>query len=625
MAVARVASSRRAVHDRTHQIALTTSVGLLLLAVAAARGRHGDSQTQTDALYWLALLVIFVPAAARTLWRPTPTRERLAVAVMLPLALYATRVLLYPTRFVFHDELAHANTLRAIDLTHHLFAANPLLPASASYPGLEIATSGTRSLLGLGDRPAAVVVLVLARVAMTLALLGVVRAITSSSRTACVAALVYTCNPQYLFFNSQYSYQSLSLPLALLTIYLAVTRLAPASLDLPRGTAEPAGVRGRPALRLLALPVLALAAVVVTHHLTAMLLVGTIGLWALLELALRGRGSPRLVPLALLTVLGAVLVAGWVVRPGNTVVSYLSTIAESSASDVGGLAKSGQSRTYFADGGGVKTPQWEQLALVLSLGIVLLSLVPALLHGRRWLRARDAVAVLLCAAGALYPLIPAGHVTAATSEVTDRASGFLFVGLGLLVGGWMASRWSFTRWPSVLLGLVVVSEVFLGQSILGAGPIWSRTPGPYLVSADSRSIDGANVSAAEWEAAQLPPGQRVLADRVGRLLAGAIGGQYSVTHLADHIDASQVLLGATYTPRDRQLIRLARLDYVVDDRRDCTDLPRIGVYYESGELDGRGRTTPVACSALTKFSAVPGAQRVYDNGAIAIYDVRGLR
>ncbi|NHC44712.1 hypothetical protein [Motilibacter aurantiacus] len=589
----------------TGPVTLLMAVGLLLVAWTAARGRDGDPIASTETVYWAGLGLIFVPVAARVLWARTPAPERLVLSLLLPLALFGTRALLYPTQFVFHDELAHANTLRVLQNTGHLFGNNALLPASSSYPGLEIATSAVEAVTGLPDRPAALVVLGLARLVMTLALIGVMARVTGSMRIACVAALIYTCNPQYLFFNSQYSYQTLSLPLALLTVYLIVDRRVPGW----RGAAPAAA---------------ALGAVVVTHHLTAMLLVGALVLWCLLELVLRGRTSDSKV-LAGLIGLGTLLVLAWALRPGNTVTHYLGEIAQSSANDVSSRVKGEESRQLFSDGSGETTPAWQQLALVASLGLLCAAILPALWHARAVWRLRAALALFLCAIGAAYPVIPAGHITPATSEVTDRASGFLFVGVGLLLGAWLVRRWRLSRWVPAAVAVVLVGVVFVGQTILGSGPRWSRVPGPYLVSADSRSVDADNIAAARWEARNLPPGERVLADRVGRLLAGAIGGHHPVTHLGDRIDASQVLLGPEFTDRDAELIREGRIAYVVIDLRDATGLPRIGVYYESGELGGEGRTEPVSRSALTKLAAVEGVQRVYDNGSIQIYDVRALR
>ena len=73
-----------------------------------------------------------------------------------------------------------------------------------------------------------------------------------------------------------------------------------------------------------------------------------------------------------------------------------------------------------------------------------------------------------------------------------------------------------------------------------------------------------------------------------------------------------------------QLIRAAGIEYVIVDRRDAFGLPNQGVYVGSGEFGSQDRTTPVPVAALQKFDDVPGVDRIYDNGSIAVYDVSAL-
>jgi hypothetical protein len=145
------------------------------------------------------------------------------------------------------------------------------------------------------------------------------------------------------------------------------------------------------------------------------------------------------------------------------------------------------------------------------------------------------------------------------------------------------------------------------------------------VSADARSVDADNIAAADWEAKGLPRDSVVYGDRVSGLLAAADGGQKTVLHVSTGIDASQLLLAPTFTSIDVALIKKAKLDYLIVDERLSTGLPHQQFYIESGEYGGQDRTTPVSAAALTKFAAVPGVTRVYDNGSLVIYDVRGLR
>ncbi len=585
-------------------VLLLMSLGLLSIAhaVSLARGST-EHDTAAQAWYVVGLVTIFAPAAFGVLVPGVSRAHRVVLAVAMPVFLQLSRVVLYPTRFMFHDELLHANLLREIGSTGQLFTSNPLLPITSYYPGLEVATDGLQDLTGLGAHTSAAIVLLVTRVVMALAVLAVVERVTGSTRVGAVAGVVYACNPQLLFFNSQFSYQTLALPLAVFTVYLVISRR--------RGT------------RLsLALPLLAMAAVSVTHHVTAGLLMISFVFWWVLELVLRRRRENETTSLAVMAGSGAVLLAATVLNPGNTLGSYLGAIIESSGTALTSFVEGKQSKQLFQNSAGVGTATWEQVAVIASLAITMLALIPAIIRAQAWVRVRYTAAVLFCLVALIYPVIPGGHLTRTTAEVGDRAAGFVFLGVGFVVAWWLCRRR--IRACHAAAFSVLASVTFIGGVVLGAGPTSQQLPGPFEISADARSMDPANLSAAAWIAANLPAGSRAYADRDSGLLAAADGGLYVVRHISTNIDASRLLLDPEFTSADRTLIRQAGIRYLIADRRDAFGLPNQGVYIESGEFGELGRTTPVPAKALSKFDAVPGVDRIYDNGAIAIYDLGAL-
>jgi len=236
---------------------------------------------------------------------------------------------------------------------------------------------------------------------------------------------------------------------------------------------------------------------------------------------------------------------------------------------------------------------------------------------------------------AIYPMIPAGHLTNATAEVSDRASGFVFVGLGYLVATWWfrdmpfhrhakAGRFTVARQTWLLvLGLTIC---FAGGTVIGSGPDWHYAPGRYLVSADNRSVDQLALQAAYWEGQNLPPGSIVYTDRINGLLAAVYGSQHVLTALKDgfHQGSVSPLLLRKPTPADVSIACRARVEFLIADQRLATSLPHVGLYIDNGEYLSGFRTSPPPMSALRKFDEVPGAERIFDNGAIRIYDLRGL-
>ncbi len=595
-----VGRTRRPPQGGVGPLMLLMALGLLAIAWSVSLARRGQHNETAQLFFVAGLVAIFFPAAFGVMLPGLGRAQRILLAVSMPLFLQLSRVMLYPTRFMFHDEMLHANALRLIEATGRLFTENPLLPITSYYPGLEIATDAVTDLSGLSPHTSAVLVLLATRTVMALAIIAVVERLTGSVRIAAVSAVIYSCNPQLLFFNSQFSYQTIALPLALLCVYLFVSR--------PRGRAWS-----------LVLPLLTMVAVTLSHHVTAGLLVLALLVWLLVEVVLRRDREHEIVSLAAMAVSGTGLLALSVLNPGNTLGSYLGAIVTSSESALTQFAHGGQDKQLFQNSAGVGTARWEQVLVISSLAITVLVLVPALFRSRRWVRARVSAAVLLGLVALIYPIIPAGHLTRSTAEVGDRAAGFVFLGVGFVVACWVCQRRA--RFWHAPVFAVAATVTFLGGVVLGAGPVIEQLPGPYQVSADARSIDPANLAAAAWIARNLPSGSRVYADRVGGLLAAADGGQFTVRHISTGIDASRLLLDPHFGPEDVRLIRQAGIRYLIVDRRDAFGLPNQGVYVESGEFGELGRTAPVPAAALDKFDEVPGVDRIYDNGSIAIYDV----
>jgi hypothetical protein len=576
------------------------SLGLLAVAEAVSLARAGEHAGAAQGWYVLGLVTIFVPAAVGVLLPSTSRGGRILLAVAMPVLLQLSRLMLYPTRFMFHDELLHANALRLIEATGRLFTENPLLPITSYYPGLEIVTDAVHDVTGFSSHTSAVVVLLVTRIVMALAVVLVTERLTLSTRIGAVAGVIYATNPQLLFFNSQFSYQTIALPLAVLTLYLFLAR--------PRG-----------ARTSLLLPLLSLVAVAFSHHITAALLVIAFAVWLLLEIVLRRRRENDISSLAAMTAAGVVSIALTVLNPGNSLGSYLSAIFTSSESALGQFVQGKQSKQLFQNSAGVGTASWEQAFVIASLGITLLLLIPALFKSREWVRARSGAAVLLALTALLYPLIPAGHLTTATAEVGDRSAGFVFLGVGFVVSCWVC-RHRIRTWHAWIFG-AVATVVFVGGVVLGAGSFAQQLPGQYQVSSDARSLDAANEAAAAWIRANLPAESRVYADREAGLLAGAYGDQYTVTHIGTGVDASRLLLDPSFGAADRKVIREAGIRYLIVDQRDAFGLPNEGVYIESGEYGEQGRTAPVPAAALSKFDKVAGVNRIYDNGSIVVYDL----
>jgi hypothetical protein len=580
-------------------------------------GYEGRITGSPSALMWyVTLCLIFTPSAALIMSGRLSDQARVWFTLYMSLALLATRFVLYPSQFVYHDELINYRVLLSIVHSGHLFTPNSLLPDTADYPGMEIATAGIHQLTGLSLHSSGVAVLAAVRVVTTLALIRIIQRISGSAQAGCLAALIYATNPQYIFFNSQYSYQSVALPLCFFCIYVFTINRNPKNLF---------------AITPSAAIVLAVAA---THHLTALALVVLLWVWCLITTVVR-RPVSQLLPLAVVSTL---IVAAWTWLARSVVIPYISEITHNSLANIGTLVNGQANHRFFIDSAGDRNPAWQDVLSIASVLLITSTLIPSLWLAITKHRLLSASALALFATAAVYPIVPAGHLTNVTAEISDRASGFVFVGLGYIVAAWWfrdspfhrharASRFTIARrvWL-LILGLTIC---FVGGAVL-SGPDWLYGPGRYLVSADNRSVDPLALQAANWEGENLPADSRTYTDRVNGALAAVYGNQNVLTALGDGIDEgslSNLLLGPA-TPADLtadvSLACASRVQYLIADQRLSTTLPHLGIYIDNGEYLYGVREAPPTVSALTKFDRVSTSQRIFDNGAIRIYNLKDL-
>jgi hypothetical protein len=587
-------------------LSLIGALGLLLVAVADSGAR--ESAAWAEVGFWSGLLTLFMPIAVRLISDRATRRERLGLVVVLGIGLYLVKVLHSPLNFTFYDEFSHWRTAENIISSQHLFDPNPLLKISPSFPGLEILTTALSNLTGLTIFEAGILVIAVGRLLFTVTLFLLFEQIGCSTRAAGIASLVYICNPSYVFFDAQFSYESLALPIAALALLAIVRR-------------QNAADNERFGLNLVA--VLAIGALVVVHHVTTYALLAFLVLWTLATLYIR-RGRANL-SYHQITALIFALALTWLVYVASLTIGYLAPVFSSAVIELLRLiAGESMGRELFRAPTGHVSSLWEQALSFGSVLIILLGLAIGWLH--IWRKHRESPLALTLAVAALaYPGSLALRLTQAGAETSNRASGFVFIAIGYVLAVGIVERWTARRlrWIGTGAFAILAAAIFAGGIIVGWAPT-SRIPGPYIVAADPRSVEPESITAAEWARAALGPGRRMLADRTNRQIMGAYAAEDMVVGYTGDLHVAQVFFSTEFGPVERAILRGKGVRYLLIDRRLSSALPMVGVYLERNEPNNYRHTTPIAPEALAKFDRQPGVSRIFDSGDIVIYDVGDL-
>jgi hypothetical protein len=604
-------------------VSLIVAMALFLIVAGHAAGRRGDEAAPL--FFWSGVILLVLPTSFRIASPLVARGERLFLLFLLVEALFYYKVVYSPTSFIHHDEFLHWVAVDDLMTVRRLFVSNPLLPVGPAYPALEILTIAIVDLTGLPLFAAATLLLAVLKGTFITALFLFYERIAGSVRLAAIACLVYMGCSTFVLFDAMFSYESLGVVLCVL-----IFAIEAASKDLV--------VRAR--LKAIGLMALLLASLAVTHHLSAAFAAIYLGALAAFEVVRRsGRAWTETgLVVGLTAILAVALPLLWLQAQGNPLTSYLGPVVETGVKTLLGKFQGMPAADRSVAVAAPAQPLGMRLTTL--LGVLLLALglatgffrslavaapngvragwpaVQAILE-RRW---RDSRMVILTLLAFGFPISVAFRLTIGGWEIGNRMGTFVFMGVGLVVAVSIVRFW---QGPTPVGWRLIGPAVSLAVIVMGGVTAASLDPirGPYRPAADPQSVEPLGIETALWTKQWLEAGNRFTADRVNRLLLASYGRQDVKIKIIEGVDVSRIFKTEELSAEALHILAKSDIDFLLVDRRLSMSPPVLGFYFEPWEA---GKGAVISTAALLKFNDVQGITRIYDNGWIVIYDLRGL-
>lgn len=614
----------------------TSAIGSALVAISFHLATLGTQRDLMFAVFWIGMLVGLIPFVTYGIARTTPPVGR--VLSVLGVAAFTTlpRILRNPNGPLFHDEFAHLRAITDIIATGLPGGFNSLVTPIPQFPGLHAVAAWISGITQLSPWAAGLTVVSVAHVIGLLGVYVLARHTGLTGRGATLAAMVYATNANWMYFESQLSYESLGLPLAIWVLVLALMAIR---MQGPRRWALVA-VTGPLAY-----------AVATVHHLSSFGLLGILALVAVVITVnhLRG-GRDASVPLAWFTF--GTVATGSLVRMWsnlNLLSDYLGSPASTSwgriftfAWDM--IAKArlvSVIQQYFLEGqipgspvrspfGGGDLPPLERFAGYAGVAILAALFVTYVtVRFREWRAGAEPPNVIQTAyvvLSAFYFASMPFVLTISGGESAHRSWSYSMIGVGVLAGA-MLDWWARRPTRHAVTGIPWVSTVAfsLTWAILLAGGVATgvnetyRFPEPGKNVSDLTAASSETQALGEWFAGNAVRNTWIIADRYSSLAIVEAGGM----QLAPASPAFPYwdLYITREDPKASLVGEMAALGvkYVVVDSRMATEIPENGFWFTRGEPNALSNTPLATGCALDKFNYADWLTAVYSSTHYTVY------
>jgi hypothetical protein len=492
---------------------------------------------------------------------------------------------------IFHDEYAHLRTALDVYENGSTGGFNSIVNAAPLFDFMHHLTAFLAGMLNMEIWTAGISLIIFVHILTPASILLLTKTLGFSTKAGVLAGLIYASNSNWMYFHSQYSYESLGLPIAILVLTVVFYLLKNWDWGTGKTKALTALVSGL------------MFILSHTHHLSTIFILMMLAVFVIVNWMAKSNKEHLKATAVILGVatLGSIknilenisFLTEYILSPINNGYGQFFTLIRNI---IFGGSEEATSRTLFE---GTTLPVYEVIASFASVVIIgLLVLYAAVAVLPKWrqkwnysmVNITREVAVLMIY-GALYVVSVFLILTPDGAEGARRSWGYLFIGLAVIAAwAWDNHMNKMVSFQNILIFLLI-PIIYVGGTAAGLNGSY-RFPFnniPEATVSDVTASSEEGKALGEWFKNNTEPDTWVLADRYSKLQIGSTGRGIVLPPYAnvpywelyfnpDNIDEGTLASIAVS-------VYASNVKYMVVDSRMTNHMPELGFWFSRTESD----------------------------------------
>lgn len=212
-------------------LASTVILGIMTILYSYELSIQEGLISSVSSIFWIGYFLLILPQVAIILHPSSQFWSRVMALAAVGLFSALPKILRSPSHPLYSDEFGHARAVSDILTNGTLSPLNTIVSPINDFPALHYLTAFITDITGFQIWTAANIVVGLTHVLTLLGIFALLR-VKVSPRSAAIASLIYAANPNWMFFQSRFAYETLGV---LLVVWLLVFVV--------RGLESPSGQR----------------------------------------------------------------------------------------------------------------------------------------------------------------------------------------------------------------------------------------------------------------------------------------------------------------------------------------------------------------------------------------------